>query len=165
MGLLALLGFSCNSKVANAGKHSSDYVQRDVPAGQLVKFYYVRQGTISEPFNEYELTLTDDETVKLYAHNLGKIHDTVMVAREVIDTVAKMIIDNEIYRYKDNFQPDMEVMDGEGWHYSAQYSDKTSLSSGGTNAWPAHFALPLITAYLDSVAVGAGAGNKGFEGW
>lgn len=169
-GVLALIAISCNLGQKN-GKgngikgNPKDFVKRDQPTGQLIRFAYTRAGTMAVPFQDYKLTLLDDGKVQLYAHNLGRIHDTVPVDREVLDSVARMIVSNEIYRYKSHYEPEMQVMDGEGWHYSAEYDDKTSLSSGGSNARPSNFALPAIADYLDSMAVKAGAGNKGFEDW
>ena len=165
MGLLAMLGLSCNTKVKGNGKRSSDYVKRAVPAGKLIGFNYVHSGTMAQPFKEYDLQLLDNGKVQLYAHDLDKYHDTILVGAEVLDTVARMIIDNDIYRYKDHFDPGVQVYDGEGWRYSALYDDNTHLSSGGTNAWPRHFALPIIAAYLDSIAVKGGALNKLTEYW
>lgn len=157
VGLLAMLGLGCKS--------SSDTVKRDPPAGHLISFSYVHSGTMAQPFEQYELAMTDDGSVSLFAHRLGEIHDTVKVDSRIMEEVAKMIIENEIYKYKDHYVPDVEILDGEGWHYSAGYDDETYLSSGGTNAWPSKFALPLIGMYLDSVAIKAGAQNKGFEDW
>lgn len=158
--LFITLAISCKT-----GGHGGDYVNRDAPTGKLTEFSYVHSGTMAQPFKEYRLKLLDDGQVEFFAHNLGEYHDTLVVTSEVLDTVASMIISNEIYRYKDHYEPDMMVYDGEGWRYSATYDDKTSLYSGGTNAWPRNYALPIISNYLDSIAVKAGARNVGFEDW
>ena len=160
MGILALLGLSCK---ATGG--DNDYVKRDAPTGRLTSFSYTHSGTMAQPFKQYELELLETGKVQFFAHNLGEFHDTLMVSREVLDTVANMIIRNEIYLYKDHYEPDMEILDGEGWSYFAAYDDDTTLSSGGTNAWPSNYALPVIANYLDSIAVKAGARNIGFEDW
>ena len=160
MGLLSMLGLSCKT-----GGHGNDYVKRDAPTGKLTEFYYVHSGTMAQPFKEYSLKLLDNGEVEFFAHNLGEYHDTLIVTSEVLDTVSNMIIRNEIYRYKDHYTPSVEILDGEGWHYSAHYDDDVSLYSGGTNAWPRNYALPIISNYLDSIAVKAGARNLGFEDW
>ena len=156
MGLLAMLALGCKTNM----------VKIDPPKGKLVCFSYTRRGTIAQPYEDYELKLLDNGTAQLYAHNLGKIHDTVSVNPDVVKVVQEMIISNEIYKYEKDYKPPFEVMDGESWHYSAEYDDGTSLSSGGFNARPKNFALPLIVSMLDSIAVKAGAQNKGFtEEW
>ena len=159
-GLLAILGLGCKSNVMG-----NDMVKRDAPTGHLTSFSYVHSGTMAQPFEEYQLELARDNSVSLFAHRLGEIHDTVKVDRSILEQVARMIIEHQIYRYKEHYRPTMEILDGEGWNYSAVYDDETFLSSGGTNAWPSNFALPLIGEYLDSVAIKAGAKNKGFEDW
>ena len=156
MALLAMLVLSCKN---------GDYVKRDAPTGKLTEFTYVHSGTMAQPFKQYELKLQENGEVQFFAHNLGKYHDTLIVSHEVLDTVSSMIIRNEIYLYKEHYEPSAVVYDGEGWHYSARYDDETSLYSGGTNAWPRNFALPIISNYLDSIAVKAGARNLDFEDW
>lgn len=160
IGLLSLLGLSCKTS-----GHGDDYVKRDAPTGKLTEFSYVHSGTMAQPFKEYRLKQLESGKVQFFAHNLGEYHDTLMVSREVLDTVANMIIRNEIYLYKDQYKPSMEILDGEGWYYIALYDDDVSLYSGGTNAWPRNFALPVIANYLDSIAIKAGARNIGFEDW
>jgi hypothetical protein len=53
-----------------------------------------------------------------------------------------------MYKYKEHYTPRMEVLDGEGWHFAAKFSDGTRIYSSGSNAWPRGNGLGRIQGYL-----------------
>ena len=129
--------------------------KKQAPKGQLKSYEYTHSGTMAQPFRRYELKEISPDTVQLAIDGMSvDVADTIVVPREVLNEVGRIIIESKMYEYKPSYRPDFEVLDGEGWHFFAAYDDDTWLSSGGSNAWPSDAAgLFTITNYLDSCMV------------
>ncbi len=150
VGLLAvtlIAGLTCCSSTKNNKKMP--------PTGKLKSYSYSHSGTVAEPFRNYELQELAPDTVQLAVRGISvDVADTIIVPHEVLDEVARMIIENKMYEYEESYQPSFEVLDGEGWHFYASYDDDKYVSSGGSNAWPPNASgLFTITNYLDSCLI------------
>jgi hypothetical protein len=70
------------------------------------------------------------------------------ISKEAVDSFKQIIIEEKMYKYKEHYRPSMEVLDGEGWHFAAKFSDGTRIYSSGSNAWPRGNGLGRIQGYL-----------------
>ena len=48
----------------------------------------------------------------------------------------EIIISEKMYNYKEHYRPFFDIKDGHRWHFSAKFSDSTSIYSNGENAIP-----------------------------
>lgn len=154
LAVLLPVALSCKGRpVMSPGKPA--------PTGKLVSFYYAEHGTMSEPNFEYVLKSEPNGGAQLYVfrpyeENWG---DTIVVAPGVPAFVEKMIKENNLQNYEAHYSPYMQVMDGYGWVFEAEFDDAVTLRSSGSNARPGDGTLEGIAAYLDSCYKAI----KGFE--
>lgn len=73
------------------------------------------------------------------------------LTKEHVQRFRKIIEEEKMYAYKERYLPSMEVLDGEGWSFSAKFADGSSIGSHGSNAWPKGNGLGRIRAYMEQL--------------
>ena len=120
-----------------------------VPEGDLLSVEYTESGTMAGYIYEGHMKQNPDGTFVLKAmkENYGPLYQK-QISKEAVDTIRQIIIEEKMYKYKEHYTPRMEVLDGEGWHFAAKFSDGTRIYSSGSNAWPRGNGLGRIQGYL-----------------
>ncbi|MBP5570968.1 MAG: hypothetical protein J6X46_08160 [Prevotella sp.] len=138
-GILSLIG--CGAPEPTGELLSVDYTHSGTMAG------YIYEGRVKQDSNgNYVLTAMKENYGPLFQKQISK---------EAMDTFKQIIIEEKMYRYKERYLPRMEVLDGYGWHFAAQFSDGTRIYSYGSNAWPRGNGLGRIQGYLLSLIADA----------
>ena len=57
----------------------------------------------------------------------------------IFDELLSLVKTYKMDKYKENYQPRMEVFDGDSWSLYYKYDSKRSVSSGGYMAWPDNY--------------------------
>ena len=111
-GILSLIG--CGTPEPTGELLSVDYTHSGTMAG------YIYEGRVKQDSNgHYVLTAMKENYGPLFQKQISK---------EAIDSFKQIIIEEKMYKYKEHYRPSMEVLDGEGWHFAAKFSDGTRLS-------------------------------------
>ena len=74
-----------------------------------------------------------------------------VVPAEVADTLAQIVKDEKMERYKDHYEPPFTVYDGWQWSLYIRFDDKSSISSGGHMECPSGDGLKRLEEYLNEV--------------
>lgn len=126
------------------------------PQGELLSVEYTHSGTMAGYIYEGRVKQNPDGRYVLTAmkENYGPLYRK-QISKEAVDSFKQIIIDEKMYKYKEHYRPSMEVLDGEGWHFAAKFSDGTRLYSSGSNAWPRGNGLGRIQGYLQKLIADA----------
>ena len=119
------------------------------PTGELLSVDYTHSGTMAGYIYEGRVKQDSNGNFVLTAmkENYGPLFQK-QISKEAVDSFKQIIIEEKMYKYKEHYRPSMEVLDGEGWHFAAKFSDGTRIYSSGSNAWPRGNGLGRIKGYL-----------------
>ena len=133
-GLLALIGCSTKS----------------MPDSELIGLRYVSSGTMARP--EFEGSVKMDSAgvfvLKAMKENYGPMFEK-QITTEDMKHFRQIIEDEKMYKYKDSYQPRMQVMDGWGWTFWAKFADGSVIESHGSNARPDGNGLGKVHGYME----------------
>lgn len=134
---LLLSIFSC----ADTKKVSADS-SRKAPVNSMTSYSYNYNSSPAYNQNEYSARLLEDGRCQIgFAHN--ELGDTIIVGGEVMKQIEAIYREHKIYNYKKEYSPKYEVLDGDGWGYSARFGEE-GFSSHGNNAGPSDKGLREI---------------------
>ena len=125
---------------------------KKMPEAQLVGVRYTHSGTMAGYIFEGEMKTEKNGDVVLQAmkESYGAVFETHLTAEQV-QHFREIIEEEKMYAYKERYVPPMEVLDGEGWSFSAKFADGSSIGSHGSNAWPQGNGLGRIRAYMEQL--------------
>ena len=69
----------------------------------------------------------------------------------VADSLAKIVIEENMKDYEYSYKPPFQVLDGTTWSLYVRFDDKTSCVSSGYEAWPEGNGLKRLQEYLREV--------------
>lgn len=162
---------------------------KGVPAviadAKLLNYKYSQYSTMRWPLHSENVERCQDDStrcvIRLFDQTLKEpenfdangdpLPDTLIVSSEVLDSIKQMIVDAKAWRFKDNYSPRVETMDGYSWSYSASFAVTDSmlaatpedqrprllrrggatLSSGGGNASPDTKLFEQVRLYLQGI--------------
>ena len=121
-----------------------------MPEGKLIEVEYSEHGTMRFPNKYYRVA---EEDGSFWLTHVSQEGDTtrVPVGRGLLYDLRSIIERDHLYNLEKRYHPNMQVMDGESWHFYARFDTKQSISSGGENAWPKKLSLGGVYHLLDSV--------------
>jgi len=73
------------------------------------------------------------------------------VPADVADSLAKIVIEENMKDYEYSYKPPFQVLDGTTWSLYVRFDDKTSCVSSGYEAWPEGNGLKRLQEYLREV--------------
>ena len=76
--------------------------------------------------------------------------DSLYVDKDVMQHIEEIYRSHKIYRYRKEYNPIGEVMDGTSWSYSAYFGRETNYKSNGYQRWPKDNGLNVINSYIAS---------------
>ena len=123
-----------------------------MPEGKLLNVEYTESGTMAGFQFEGRVNTGKNGVVRMEvsSESYGPVVKKKVNAN-VLDDLRKIIEEEKMYAYKENYQPSFEVLDGESWYFNAAFENDKYISSGGSNAWPAGDGLKRIKGYLQSL--------------
>jgi hypothetical protein len=119
------------------------------PTGKLLSVDYTHSGTMAGYIYEGRVKQDSNGNYVLTAmkENYGPLFQK-QISKEAVDSFKQIIIEEKMYKYKEHYTPRMEVLDGEGWHFAAKFSDGTRIYSSGSNPGPRGNGLGRSQGYL-----------------
>ena len=130
-GLMGLMA-SCGAKA-------------QMPEGKLLRLEYRRSGSMAGFEYFGRVTTMKDSTIVLYAmrQEMGPLYRVNVDAR-AMDRLCEIIKEEKMYKYKQHYDPPVQVLDGYTWLFSAEFAGNQSIYSGGSNALPGGDGLERI---------------------
>lgn len=125
---------------------------KKMPEAELVSIRYTQSGTMAGYIFEGEMN--KDKNGEMVLRSMKESYGPLFekhLTKENVQRFRKIIEDEKMYAYKERYLPSMEVLDGEGWSFSAKFADGSSIGSHGSNAWPQGNGLGRIRAYMEQL--------------
>jgi hypothetical protein len=123
-----------------------------MPEAELVSVELTRSGTMAG--YQYEGHAEADSTggfvLRAMKEQYGPLYEK-RIGKEEMDKFRQIIEEEKMYKYKDSYTPMMRVLDGWRWHFEANFTDGTRLSSHGENASPRGEGLERIRTLMDDL--------------
>lgn len=186
LSAMCFLIMGCHSCYRGTNAANDLRKSKGVPAviadAKLLRYKYTLQGTMRWPLHSEYVEICEEDSTRCvillfdesridsmdFDANGEPILDSLIVSSEVLDSIKQMIIDAKAWRFKDNYSPRMETLDGNSWGYSATFAVTDSmlaatpeaqrqrllrhggcnLSSGGSNASPDTKLFEQVRLYL-----------------
>ena len=106
------------------------------PDGPCRSYEYRHSGTMMYPITYYEVKRDAAGAVRIaYLKDQGPDVLVIPGPDDLLAQIDTIVAKEKTYRLKNSYWPRMEILDGYMWHVHIVF-DKTSISSGGNNAWP-----------------------------
>ncbi len=125
---------------------------KKMPEGELVSIEYTTKETMEGYV--YEGRVKQDSTggfvLRAMKQSYGPLFEKKIGTQEM-QKFRQIIEEEKMYEYKDSYQPDMEVMDGWSWSFSASFSDGSFITSYGSNASPKGSGLGRVNIYMEEL--------------
>lgn len=127
-------------------------ISKKMPGEELLSIEYTRSGTMAG--YEYEGRVVQDSTGTFVLRAMKETYGPLF--EKELDTKAmevfRQIIEEErMYKYKEAYRPQMEVLDGWSWSFTACFSDGSKIYSHGNNAGPGDNGLERIRGYMEEL--------------
>lgn len=142
LGIIASL-FGCST---SKGAH---FTENDT----IVYFYYSKSGGMRAHSGfSYLIKETDEGRVQfLFDERLPKEKVFTIDDHAVFDSLQKIVLKHQMYKYSGNYQPTMQVTDGYSWDFRVKYASGKEISARGYMSGPNGYgdAFKEVREYLD----------------
>lgn len=133
------------------------------PDAKIVKYEYRIHGSMAQPIHQFSVEKIDDKTCRLsyfnhdrkfdswdsmYDEDNNFILDTSTEPIELLDSIQKIFTEHKMWKYKKDYQPVLQVLDGDSWSLYITLDDGTSYSSGGYHSGPKDDGMDVIIDML-----------------
>lgn len=107
---------------------------------RLTSFRFDHHNSMAESGEKYCVRLMDDDRVQVVIDE-GFPDEKVFYLdnRTILDELTALVRTYKMDRYKSDYQPFMQIYDGDSWSLSYTYDSGRSVSSGGYMAWPRNY--------------------------
>ena len=118
------------------------------PQGKVIYYRYSNYGTMAEPFIEFKVEQVSQKSCKLKFFNHKKdygndytsddrmLNDSVKCKASLLDDITAIVIKHNMLKYKKEYRPSFEVLDGDSWSLTVKFDDGRSVHSSGYNSGP-----------------------------
>ena len=123
------------------------------PEGPVLSYTYSYSGMRAFPIRQYEVERDSLGQLQLRFSQDGPDITLYRIPEETLDRIGEIVLQNKLYKLKEHYRPTLEILDGYGWHVHIGY-ESSSISSGGSNAWPSASlsgGIEAINSLLDSL--------------
>ena len=119
-----------------------------MPKGELLRLRYTESGMMEGYAYEMNIETHDNGDVVLRAmrESYGMLYEKRLDAA-AMDSVRRIIEEEQMYAYAESYRPTIQVMDGYMWHFRAEFADSSFIQSGGSNARPHGNGLEKLRAF------------------
>ncbi len=125
---------------------------KDMKTERLTYFSYGHHNTMAWHSGEkYNVSTEKDGRIHIVIdEGFPEEKDFYIDDTSIFDELDSIITAFKMYKWNDNYEPKMEIFDGDSWSLYFKYSSGKSKSSGGYMAWPKnyHEARNAISAYF-----------------
>lgn len=126
-------------------------IGKQMPEGKLMSLEYTR--TASRAGVQYEVVMTTepngDVVLRAMKEEYGPLYEKKLTKDEVAGFV-RIIEEEKMYQYKEDYQPLFKVLDGTSWHFEARF-EQGKIYTRGYHAWPKGDGLQRIKDYSISL--------------
>ena len=140
---LLALSVSCISQPPNNNKMNTE---------RLTYFSYDHHNTMAQFYGEkYEVSTGKDGRIHITIDGgFPKEKEFYIDDTTIFDELLAIVKKYKMDKYKNRYQPKMEITDGDSWSLYYSYDSNHSVSSGGYMAWPDnyHAARHAISEYF-----------------
>lgn len=137
---IILIGITgCNSK----GKIDSDIIS--------FKYHY---GSYNDYYYEYDINIIDEKVVlNAKGYNAVNLNVEKEIDKSYLEELAKIINDNEIYKWNDFDKSDKNILDGYGFSLEVNYSNDKSLKAHGYMKYPKNYneGHKVLSEFLEQI--------------
>ena len=122
-----------------------------MPEGKLTEVEYSEWGMMRTPNKYYKVSKDNDG--KYWIENISHYGDTTkyQITESDINDLREVIERDNLYKLESSYLPKEKILDGESWHFFANFEGENFISSGGSNAWPKDIALNGIAEKLKDI--------------
>jgi hypothetical protein len=124
------------------------------PEGTPVSYQYSYSGTMMYYITWYEVAQTPDGGVTIsYSTDCSDEITVLKAPSDALEKIGAMAKEHNLNKLKNSYLPDMEILDGYGWHMFIEFPDGY-IGSGGSNAWPPAklwSGIAAINAYIQGI--------------
>ncbi|MCQ2288121.1 MAG: hypothetical protein MJZ74_03390 [Muribaculaceae bacterium] len=107
---------------------------------KIVYLEYTERATYAQPIDYFKVELKDNGTVKI--HRQQGMHEEDLTAdASLMDDLLSVYVNGKVSKWKSDYQPPMEVLDGYSWRLEVKFADGSYKYSHGSNARPESNAL------------------------
>jgi len=120
-----------------------------MPESQLIGIEYTRSGTMAG--YAFEGRVKADSTGAFVLRSMKEDYGPLFektIGQVEMDHFRQIIQEEEMYKYKESYNPKFEVLDGWSWGLWITFADGTRFSSHGNNASPKGNGLRRIKEYM-----------------
>ncbi len=125
---------------------------------KVLSYEYSHNGTVAQPLAQFKVEKLDDDSclVTYYNHYKELSHDEYGNYKldkskqpiELLDSISMIVKEHKMRKYKKDYKPILDVLDGDSWHLDIQFEDSTSISSHGYCAGPGDDGMTIILRML-----------------
>ncbi len=125
---------------------------KDMKTERLTYFSYDHHNTMAWHSGEkYNVSTEKDGRIHIVIdEGFPEEKDFYIDDTSIFDELDSIITAFKMYKWNDNYEPMMEIFDGDSWSLYFKYGSGKSKSSGGYMAWPKNYreARNAISAYF-----------------
>lgn len=138
--IVILIGITgCNSKE----KIDSDIIS--------FKYHY---GSYNDYYYEYDINIIDEKVVlNAKGYNAVNLNVEKEIDKSYLEELAKIINDNEIYKWNDFDKSDKNILDGYGFNLEVNYSNGKTLKAHGYMKYPKNYneGHKVLSEFLEQI--------------
>lgn len=133
------------------------------PDAKIVRYEYSIHGSMAQPIHQFTVEKINDKTCRLSYFNHDRefdswdsmhdkdgnfVLDTSKEPIALLDSIQQIFVEHKMWTYKKNYQPTLQVLDGNSWSLNITLDDGTSYSSSGYHSKPKDDGIDVIINML-----------------
>lgn len=101
----------------------------------IVFLEYMERATYAQPVDYFKVELMNNGKVKIHRQR-GMQEEDLTTDASLMDELLNVYVNGKVGKWKDNYQPPMEVLDGYSWRLEVKFDNGSYKYSHGSNANP-----------------------------
>lgn len=135
--LLLLVGLLVLTVSCMSQKH---LINKKMNTERLVYFSFDQQNAFARCGEKYEVGIMKDGRIHVVIdEGFPGEKELYLDDSTIFDELLALVKTYKMDKYKSNYQPEMQIFDGDSWSLYYKYDSQRSVSSGGYMAWPDNY--------------------------
>lgn len=130
------------------GCNSKEKIDSDIIS---FKYHY---GSYNDYYYEYDINIIDEKVVlNAKGYNAVNLNVEKEIDKSYLEELAKIINDNEIYKWNDFDKSDKNILDGYGFNLEVNYSNGKTLKAHGYMKYPKNYneGHKVLSEFLEQI--------------
>lgn len=125
---------------------------------KVIRYEYSHNGTVAQPISLFKVEKIDNDSCLVTFYNHDKeatydedgnyILDKSMQSIELLDSISTIVNEHKMKKYKKEYKPFLDVLDGDSWYLEIKFDDESHSTSHGYCAGPKDDGITIITRML-----------------